>query len=107
MNPTPWAEGLAGPLLGGVKPPEMLLPQEPWGREALEMREKVRVGDRRCGSDWAGGWRKEEGTELPGANQSEGREMGSCLGAAPCRGGVPTNAAMGGVGGWGGCVASV
>lgn len=38
--------------------PEKLLPQKSWGREALEMREKVRVSDKRRGSDWARGGRK-------------------------------------------------
>lgn len=37
------------------------------------MGEKVRVGAGRCGRGWAGGWREEACTELPGANQSEGR----------------------------------
>lgn len=32
-----------------------------------------------------GGCRKEEGTEMPGATKVE-EDVGSCLGAAPCRG---------------------
>lgn len=39
MNPICWAEGLVEGLAEGEKMPEMLLPQKPWGREALEMRE--------------------------------------------------------------------
>lgn len=36
-------------MLGGWETPKTLLPQKRWGREAQEMREKVRVGDRRHG----------------------------------------------------------
>lgn len=38
-------------MLGAEKKPETLLPQKPWGPEVLEMREKVRAGDRRCRND--------------------------------------------------------
>lgn len=38
MSPTSWVErAWQGPLLGGEKMPDMLLPQKPWGRGALEM----------------------------------------------------------------------
>lgn len=53
------------------------------------MGEKVRVGAGRRGRGWAGGWRKEARTELPGANQSEGRGWELPRGAPRGGGGSP------------------